>query len=181
MARGDKKQNTMELFTSRGAALNWLHSEGYKVSRGTFYTDCANGRVSVNKDGTLSRHQVSLYAQTKDAATEQVLSLTATKEELTVKKLRLEVEQKEREARKDDNRWLYRDEAYAQMAALLGSLVDSLNHHFLVGMDELVDTLDGNLSLKEQGYELAEEIIGRACNELCSMGQINRVLVKTTQ
>lgn len=181
MARGDKKANTTELFTSRGAALNWLQSEGYKVSRGTFYTHCKDGTLPVNADGTLSRHKVSLYAQTKDAATSQVLSLTAEKEQLTVQKLRLEVEQKEREARKDDDRWLYRDEAYAQMAALLGTLVDSLNHHFLVGMDELVDTLDGNISLKEQGYELAEEIIGRACNELCAMGQINRVLVKTTQ
>jgi molybdopterin converting factor small subunit len=181
MAKGDAKPNTTELFSSRGAAYEWLKQEGYKVAKGTFYGDCKNGKLPLNKDGTLSRHKVSLYAQTKDVATEQVLSLSAQKEQLTVEKLQEEVNKAKREARKDDDRWLYRDEAYAQMAAFFGTLVDSLNHHFLTGMDEMVDTLDGNISLKEQGYELAEEIIGRACNEVCAMGQINRVLVKSTQ
>ena len=181
MARGDAKPNTTELFSSRMAALTWLRSEGYKVAKGTFYGDCANGKLATNKDGTLSRHKVQLYAQSRDAATEQNLTLSTRKEQLTVDKLQLDVDKGNREARKDNDRWLYRDEAYAQMAALLGTLTDSLHHHFLVGMDEIVDTLDGNISLKEQGYELAEEIIGRACNEVCAMGSINRVLTKTAQ
>jgi hypothetical protein len=168
-------------FKTRNAAYEWLKAEGYKITHTAFYNDCKSGVIGVNKDGSVSRHKVALYAQTKDAGVVQVLSLTAKKEELTVEKLQLEVDQKKREARKDDDRWLYRDEAYAQMAAFFGTLIESLNHHFMVAMDEMVDTLDGNISLKEQGYELAEDIIGRACNEVCAMGQINRVLVKGPQ
>ena len=174
-----KKQAEKEdTFTHRQAAWNWLRENGHKVGKSTFYQACGNGFPSLRPDGSVPRHEVIRFAQTLDKSTVADPGFPVQKEKLQLQNLQLDIDKKIREARKDDDRWLYRDEAYAQMAAFFGTLVDSLNHHFLTGMDEMVDTMDGNISLKEQGYELAEEIIGRACNEVCAMGQINRVLVK---
>lgn len=172
------KSQTVEKFRHRQAAFDWLLENGHKLGKSTFYQACKDGFPALNSDGAISKQEVILYSRTLDKSTFAPVGVAAKKEELEVRKLELDVKKKENELRKDDDRWLYRDEAYAQMAALFGTLVESLNHHFLIGMDELVDTLDGNSSLKEQGYELAEEIIGRACNEVCAMGRINRVLVK---
>ncbi|HIJ94820.1 MAG TPA: hypothetical protein HPP94_03595 [Desulfuromonadales bacterium] len=170
-----------DTFKHRQAAFNWLLESGFRIGKATFYGHCLAGFPAVNQDGTVSKQEVINYSRTIDKSAFAPVGVAAKKEELEIRKLELAVEKSERELRRDDDRWLYRDEAYAQMAAFLGTLLEAIKHHFLVGMEEIVDAVDGNISLKEQGYELAEEIIGRACNETLALGQINRVLVKSPQ
>jgi hypothetical protein len=173
------KPQMVDNFQHRQAAFNWLKENGHSISKGAFYGHFKDSRISLNSDGSVSRLDVKRYAQSLDRSTLATPGYVVQKEGLEIRKLTLAVEKAEKEARKDDDRWLYRDDAYAQMAALLGTLVDSIEHHFLVGINEIVDSVDGNLSLKEQGFMVCEEILGRARNEVFSLGQINRVLVKS--
>ena len=59
----------LERFVNRKQALDWLKAQGYKVSQGKFYQDCAAGFPAVRKDGTVSRYQVMQYGQQLDIET----------------------------------------------------------------------------------------------------------------
>lgn len=173
-----KKVQAVDNFQHRQAAFSWLMDHGYKVAKSTFYAACADGFPALNSDGSLSRKEIIRYGSSLDKSTLATPGFADKKEQLEIRKLELDVKKKENDLRKDDDRWLYREEAYAQMAAFFGTLLESIEHHLLVGIDEIVDSVDGNLSLKEQGFMICEEILGRARNEVFSLGQINRVLIK---
>lgn len=169
-----------ERFKNRIQALNWLQSQGYKISQGKFYQDCKAGFPAIHKDGTISRYQVMQYGQQLDierrggnGSTAQDLS--AEKEELEVHKLRLDVQKREMENRKEDANWLNKDEAWAQMAAVIGTLRDALRHHFHVGQAHLIHLAGGDPTRGPEVYEGAEEILARAFNEVVSAGRIECV------
>ena len=165
-------------FHNRKQAHEWLKDHGHKVASATFYAACANGFPSVAADGSVPRADVIRYSKTLDKTSVLNSDFAEQKEKLQLRSLELDVAKKEREARKDDELWLYRNEAYAQMAAFLGTLIENVEHQFQINMDEIIESVDGNLALREQGYMVCEEIIGRGCNETLALGQINRVLVK---
>lgn len=167
-------------FQHRQAAFDWLIENGHRVGKATFYGHCKAGWPKVNSDGSVSRQDVIAYTRTLDKSTYAPVGIEAKKAELEIRKLELDVKKREIELRKDDDNWLDRTTAYAQMAAFFGTLVDSIEHHLLSGMNELIEEVDGNQALRERGYDVAESLMHRAVNEVLEGGKINRVLVKGT-
>lgn len=167
-----------ERFKTRIQALNWLQKQGYKVSQGKFYQDCKSGFPSIHKDGSISRYQVMQYGQQLDVekrSTGNPADLSAKKEELEIEKLRLEVEKRRIENRKEDANWLQKEDAWAQMAALVGTLRDALRHHLYVGQAHLIHLAGGDPTRGPEVYEGAEEILARAFNEVVQAGRIEGI------
>jgi hypothetical protein len=158
-----------ERFRNRKQALDWLRLQGYKISQGKFYQDCAAGNPATARDGSLSRYHVVLYGQGLDVERRgepESACYAAEKERLEVEKLRYEVARREMEARREDGRWMMRDDAWMAIAALLGTLIDSLRHHFHVNQDRLVYLAAGEHGRGPEVYTGCEEIMAAAFNEV---------------
>lgn len=165
----DKQPAEGERFKNRKQAFDWLVAQGYKVSRGKFYGDCDGGFPAVHKDGTVSRYQVLQYGQQLDMerrATAPAVDYSGETEELEVRKLRAEVTEKEAKARREDERWMLRDDAWMAMAAMLGTLHDNLRHHFDRSAERLVYLAGGEHGRGPEVYGGAEEAIAAAFNDL---------------
>lgn len=59
---GMKENGTPERFCNRREALDWLQARG-QISQGKFYQDCAAGLLTIYPDKTVSKFQVSEYAE----------------------------------------------------------------------------------------------------------------------
>ncbi|MHC1697758.1 MAG: hypothetical protein AB9919_06820 [Geobacteraceae bacterium] len=169
-----------ERFKNRKQALNWLQAQGYKISQGKFYQDCDAGFPAVHKDGSVSRYQAMQYGQQLDverrSSPEENHADRDRDESRKIKaaadKIEMEVEEMRREM---DRTWIHRDEAWAQLAALVGTLRDSLRHHLHVGQAHIIHLAGGDPTRGPEVYEGAEEILARAFNEVLSSGRIEAV------
>ena len=173
-----------DYFKNRQTALQWLRQRG-QVSQSKFYDDCNAGLVTVHSDKTLSKFEVALYAEKLFAATRQAAgsgTLAMQRESDEARKIRAEAEIKEMQAedarRKANKHWLHKDDAYGQMAALLGLLRDSIKHQFYIGATVLISSCGGDNSRAPELYEFCEELIGRAFNEVANMERISVLFVK---
>ena len=165
---------TPERFKNRKEALTWLQSRG-QISQGKFYQDCDAGLISVAPDKSVSKYQVMEYAEKVFGYTRQ----TAPLADMSEKKARLEVEKLEQELqrmklanRKEDDNWLHKEEAWGQLAALIGTLRDALRHHCHLGQAHLVHLAGGDHSRGPEVYEGCEEILARSFNEVIASGRI---------
>jgi len=157
-----------ERFANRKQALNWLQAQGYKVSQGKFYQDCEAGFPALHRDGTISRYQAMQYGQQLDVSARAVSDFdrSGEREDLELRKLLAEVEEKERKARKEDALWMLKEDAWADVAALLSTLKDSIRHHLHEGQGLLVHLAAGDPSREPEVYEASVELVGRAFHEL---------------
>lgn len=161
-------------FKNRKEALVWLQSRG-QISQGKFYQDCERGLITIHADKTISKWQVMEYAEKVFGPVREVTpsaDTAAKKERLEIEKLELEVEKRKLENRKEDDKWLHKEEAWSQMAAIIGTLRDSLRHHFHVGQAHIIHLAGGDQTRGPEVYEGAEEILARAFNEVVSAGRI---------
>ena len=116
------------------------------------------------------------------------------REDLEIRKLKLDVESKEMANRREDDRWLQKDEAWLQMAALIGTLRDALRHQCHVATARIL-ILAGNNdrdcphckgeikaepSRGPEVYEGLAEIIARAFNEVLERGRIETLFIGET-
>jgi len=165
---GDQPAPEGERFANRKQALNWLQAQGYKVSQGKFYQDCEAGFPALHRDGTVSRYQAMQYGQQLDvsARTMPQFDLSGEREQLELRKLRAEVDEKEQKARKEDARWMLKEDAWSTVAALLSTLQDSVRHHLHEGQGLLVHLAAGDPSREPEVYEASVELVGRAFHEL---------------
>ena len=174
---------TAERFKNRKAALLWLQQRG-QISTGKFYQDCADGLITTHADKTVSRFEVMQYAEKVFGFTRQTapaFDQAEKKSNLEIRSLELDVEKKELANRREDERWLIKEEAWAQMAAIIGTLRDSLRHHFHIGQGQLILLAAGDASRGPEVYEGCEEIIARAMNELVHSGRIEAVFEKEAE
>lgn len=157
-----------EVFKSRKAALTWLKGEGYKISQGKFYQDCGDGFPQVNKDGTVSKYQTLLYGQKLKGEKKAAEPLSAREDELRKTKADADMAEMkaERMRREHDSMWLYSDDAYGQMAAIIGKLRDTIRHHLYTGQSELVYVAAGDQQRSQEVFESADAIIDAAFNEV---------------
>lgn len=157
-----------ERFANRKQALNWLRAQGYKVSQGKFYQDCVAGFPALHRDGTVSRYQVMQYGQQIDvsARSEPRFDQSARREDLEIRKLEAEVMEKESKARREDSRWLLKEDAWAAVAALLSILQDGIYHHLHEGQGLLVHLAGGDPVREAEVFEAAVGMVGRAFDEL---------------
>lgn len=172
---------TEERFKNRRKAWQWLVENGFTVSEKKFYNDCDAGLVPVSADKTVSKFAVSEYGRklkTPGAATPVAFENSAKKEALEIEKLQLDVDKRRLENRKEDAGWLKKEEAYAQMAGLIGVLRDSLRHQFQIGQTQLIHLAGGDHSRGPELYEGCEELLARGFNELLHSGRIQVMFVK---
>lgn len=159
-----------ERFVNRKQAHNWLQAQGYKVSQGKFYQDCKAGFPALHKDGTLSRYQVMQYGQQLDVTTRADAGGDGPQREDEARKIRAEADIAEMKAekmrREEDKLWLHADEAWAQVAALVGTLRDAIRHHLYGGQRDLVHVAGGEQDRSQELFEAADQLVARAFNEV---------------
>jgi hypothetical protein len=171
---------TDERFKNRSEALKWLQLRG-QISTGKFYQDCDAGAVQVAADKTISKYQVMEYAERLFGVARQQAPLqdqAAKKDRLEIELLEQKVEKQKLENRKEDVHWLQKEEAWAQMAAIIGKLRDSLRHQFHVGTVAIITSSAGDQQRGPEVYETAEGLISRAFNEIVESGRIEGVFEK---
>lgn len=164
------KETNPDRFKTRKEALNWLMTQGYKISQGKFYTDCTNGqKITVHRDGTVSKWEVFEYARNElktgtgsgtgsGLAAEQMRKIRA---EADMKELQFQIE-----TRKQDKLWLHADEAWATLAALIGTLRDAISHQLDSGKNKIVEAAGGSHDQGPEVFEFCESLINKAFNEV---------------
>lgn len=173
-----------ERFTTRKEAFDWLKANNYKISTGKFYQDCSAGFPLVHKDGTVSRYQVLMYAQQIDLSTKAEDMTRRDADRLhEQRKTKAEAEMAEMKAekmrREEDRYWLHAEEAWAQIAALVATLRDTIRHHLFTAQREFIHVAGGDQSRSHEVFEFAEGIIDKAFNEVAG-GEIDITFEKET-
>lgn len=173
------KPDTTERFKNRQAALQWLQQRG-QVSRSKFYDDCNAGLITVHPDKTLSKFEVALYAEKLFAATRQPTgsgTLAIQREADEARKIRAEAEIKEMQAeelrREQGRKWLYRDDAVADLAAIIASLQQAFEHRCRIAADAIIQLAGGDLSRSFDVSEAVQElVIDAGFNEVATAGTL---------
>lgn len=167
-------------FKNRKEALTWLQTKG-QISTGKFYQDCQDGKVAVAADKTLSKFQVAEYAEKVFGLAKPITPSYERSDkmaELELREQELKVEKMELSNRKEDASWLQKEDAWAQMAALIGTLRDSLRHQMHVGTVAIINAAGGDPARGPEVYEQSEELISRAFNEVVNSGRIEGMFAK---
>lgn len=167
-------------FKNRKEALLWLQDRG-QISTGKFYQDCNDGQITIHADKTISRFEVMQYAEKLFGFTRQTapaFDMAEKKSRLEMEKLEMEVEAQRLKNRKEDALWLYKEDAWAQMAAIIGTLRDSLRHQAHVGTPVVIHTAAGDPQRGPEVYEAIEELAARAFNEVVNSGRIEGIFDK---
>ena len=138
-----------ESFDRQQDALVWLHDFfGCPFpSAGKFSQDCKNGHCLVQPNKTYRGKDVKAYAERikHDRRTATVAETRAAeREEWEIRKLKADVERKEMENRKEDDRWVLKDDAWEGLAALFGAMNSACRHQNHVLAPRLVHLLAGS-------------------------------------
>lgn len=163
-------ETSAERFANRKQALNWLNAQGYKISQGKFYQDCAAGFPPLHTDGSVSRFQVMQYGQQLDLATRSAAVQQGDEHERIKSQAEAEIAQMkaERMRREEDKEWLHADQAWSVIAALVGTLRETIRHHLHTEMAAVVHVAGGKQDRVHETFELCEELVGRAFNEVAA-------------
>jgi hypothetical protein len=165
-----------ETFKNRKAALSWLREQGYKISQGKFYNDCGAGYPLVARDGSVSKFQVLEYAQRLDVSTRAVAAALEPNRDYEARKIKAEAEIAEMKAekmrRENDTLWLHAEDAWGQLAALVGALRDAVRHQLYEQAPELVLVAAGEQAKTMALYEAIEGAVDDAFNEVAGVGVV---------
>lgn len=167
-------------FKNRKEALLWLQQRG-QISTGKFYQDCADGKITIHADKTISKYEVMQYAEKVFGFVRQTAPAydqAEKKIQLEMRSLELDVEKKELANRKEDANWLNKEEAWAQMAAIIGTLRDSLRHQAHVSTPAIIHIAAGDTQRGPEVYEAIEELTAKAFNEVVNSGRIDGIFDK---
>lgn len=165
----DEHDNGADRFKNRKQAWDWLCAQGYKISRGKFYKDCDAGFPAVGKDGSVSKFAVLQYGQQVDVETRidaGALMDSAKREHLELRKLELDVAERERKARTEDARWMLVEDGWSAVASVLGALREGLRHQLHEASPRLVFLADGDPDRAPEVFGECEQVMARAFNEL---------------
>lgn len=157
-------------FKNRTEARAWLLAQGCKVSVGSFYQDGKAGKYAVREDGTVSRAAMAEYLLRRQRKARvpdlDLVDYSQERQQLEVKKLRLEVGKRELDNRREDNRWLRKEDAWAAVAGVLVHLKDSLHHQFHEGATLLIHLAGGDPVRAPEVLDACLDLCGQAFNEL---------------
>lgn len=178
-----------EWFRTETEAYNYLLSLGYEVSRGKFNQDKKAGQLTVDSK-RVSKFSVLQYglrlkqAQRTQSGVNQV-DLAAQREADEARKIKADADKSEMQAeemrREQDRKWLHQDHAWEALAALVGALRDALRHQFHVGTAHIIHLAGGDPQRGPEVYEGAEELVGRAYNEVLAAGRIEGIFTTTEE
>lgn len=156
-------------FSSRREALAWILGQGCKVSKTKFYDDCAAGLIVVGPDKSVSKWQVSQYLlklMQESVPQASALDYQEKREKLELRRLQLDVDEREIKTRKADGEWMRTEDAWSAVAAMLAALKDNLQYQFYQGQTLLVHLAAGDPVREPEVYEECLAIVGRAYNDL---------------
>lgn len=157
-----------EAFTKQKDALGWLIAKGYKVSGGKFSNDWNNGRVKVSQ-GRVTMGALMEYAATLDVDHKKIANAeqrAARKDELEIRLLEEKLRRAELENRKDDDRWVLREDADAHEAALVGVLRDTFRHRIYLDHAALLSAAGGDHERSAEFVAALQGFVDSAFNEV---------------
>jgi len=170
-----------EWFKNETEAYTYLQNLGCDVSRGKFNQDKNAGLLTV--DGKrISKFSVLQYSMRLKK--ERQTSSTANSEDMVARRDKADTEKAEHDSRiakmkADDaerelnRRWLYRDEAVSDLAAIIASLQQALDHSVIAGAEAVILAAGGDVARSFDVTEAVNEmIIARAFNEVASAGTL---------
>lgn len=192
MAKKQHKQETpesleAERFKNRKQAFNWLREQGYKVSQGKFYQDCLTGFPIIQRDGSVSRYQVMEYGdQLKLERAIDSLSPTSSPapplREHEMRKIKADADIAEMKAKRlrqeEDEEWLHAADAWATLAALMGTLRETIRYVLDKGQREIVHVAAGDQARSTEVFEHIDILINQAFNQVAD-GKINVIFGKS--
>lgn len=178
-----------EWFKNETEAYNYLQSLGYEISRGKFNQDKNGGQLTV-EGKKISKFSVLQYglrlkqnqktvssAYSGDLQARRELAETE-KAEHDARISRVKAEEAEREL---DGKWLHRDDAVADLAAIIASLQQAFDHAVVVAAEAVINIAGGDISRTFDVSEaISDLVIARGFNEIAQAGQL-RVKFKGEQ
>ncbi|TLM66023.1 MAG: hypothetical protein FDZ69_07520 [Deltaproteobacteria bacterium] len=170
-----------QVFKNRVEAHRYVAGLGIAVAERTFYLD-VDRRNMLQPDKSVLLCDVLAYLREKFdyGSQHQRRDISAEEkqreiDDLDLREKRAKVAKLEREQRAEDGKWMLCEEAWAQQAALVGTLRDALRHHFHLGQSSLVHLAGADPARGPELYEGIEEIMARAFNEIMASGRIDVV------
>lgn len=158
-----------ETFDKQKTAREYLIGKGYKVSAGKFSNDWNNGKVRIQRDGSCRRADLLEYAETLSIDRERVANAderARRKEEAEIELLEEKLKGARMSNRKEDAKWILKEESEIQAATLIGLLQDSINHHLSLHQAHLLHTCGGDNGRVAEFAQALEDVVAGAFNEL---------------
>jgi len=178
---GTPESSPGEWFKTQKDALQYLQSLGYQISAGKFSADMQAGQLitdgrKVSKFSTLQyglrlkqQHATGTAAITADLQARRELADTE-KAEHDARIAGMKADHAERE---HDRYWLYRGDAVADLAAIIVTLQQALDHAVITGAEAVIRCAGGDISRTFDVSEAINElIIARAFNEVAAAGTL---------
>lgn len=163
-----KTTDNKERFASRKKALDWLVSQGHKISTGKFYQDCKKGFPAIADDGSVSKYQVLSYGVALNKKIEPDHDALSSRE-YDQRKAKADAEMAEMKAkrmdREQDRLWLHADDAWSAMAGIIGNLRDAVRHQLYMSQREAVEIAGGDQDRAQELFEFCDGLIDKAFNE----------------
>lgn len=170
-----------QVFKNRVEALRYLQGKQIAIGQTKFYDDCAKfGMVQPDKTLRLCDLLAYIEQEFKRGPVQPVRDYAGEErqrqlDDLEMREKTARVLKLEREQRAEDDKWILKDESWAQQAALVGTLRDALRHHFHLGQSRLVHLAGADPARGPELYEGIEEIMSKAFNELVASGRVDVV------
>lgn len=184
------RQTPEEWFKNSAHAAEWMVQQGYLKKRGggPLTVDAARKFVdTLRKDPRRGYHRTIVQRaankeygnplkpldmpELPEPETSESLQKAILRKNLAdAEKKEIEVEEMRREL---DRKWLYRDDALLDLAVILTSIQQALDHAVAVGADAIITVAGGDPA---RGFDVSEAIneliIARAFNEVAAAGTL---------
>lgn len=177
---GDSETETPEYFANRREAWQWLHEQGLQMGESTFYRRIGTpGFPRLTPDKRLSRWECSEFLRLQQVEGNASPGGVYATDELVQRKLLADTEaaeytaglarQKlERLIKETDKTWMARREAYAMLAAIIGTLRDTVLHHLHHNQLAFCAAVCGEDARAPELYEALAAAVNTAFNEVAS-------------
>jgi hypothetical protein len=158
--------------------------QGLPVGQTKFYNDAERlGMIQTDKSLELASLMAYVKEELKiDPATGQSLverEQEKKSSELDLRVKELKIEKLEREKLREDGKSLTKDEARAQIVAILGMLRASLRRWYRTGTHEIIKKCDGDHARENEIYEYLDLLLRHSFNDVAGAGKIEGMLVKS--
>lgn len=169
---------TIEYFNNRREAWQWLHEQGLQMGESTFYRRINSpGFPRLTPDKRLSRWECSEFLRLQQVEGNATPGGVYSTDELVQRKLVAETEAAEHAAglareklakltKENDKTWMQRREAYAMLAALIGTLRDTVLHHLHHNQLAFCAAVSGDDARAPELYEALAASVNTAFNEV---------------
>lgn len=167
-----------EVFDTQKAALAWLHNHFGKPypSAGKFSQDIRDGLCRQQDNKTILRKDLKKYAEIiahDKKAANIAADAAAEREKLELEKLRLDVEKRRIENRKEDKKWIARDSVFEREGALVGQTLSETRYQLRRSVPSLIHAAGGDPAREPEVKKLLEETLFDAYRTLYESGEVD--------